>query len=55
MAANRILEKANYGPRPEPRVLRGLVRTMIAELDVEDADPSSLVLAELERTTRVCS
>jgi AraC-like DNA-binding protein len=53
LAAALQLEKENYGTRSEARVLRGLVHTMIAELDVEDAEPSKLVLAELEQAAMV--
>jgi AraC-like DNA-binding protein len=47
------LAKSNYDWRPEPRMIRGLVGPMIAELDREDPDVSSLVLAELEQAILV--
>jgi AraC-like DNA-binding protein len=46
------LDKSNYS-RPEARALRGIVRAMIAELDFDDAEPSPLLLAELEQAALV--
>jgi AraC-like DNA-binding protein len=47
------LDQSNYGSRPESRVLRGLVRLMIDELDSEGPDLSPLLFAELEQAILV--
>jgi AraC-like DNA-binding protein len=47
------LDESNYHSRPEPRMVRSLVRLLIAELDHQSADLSPLVLAELEQAILV--
>jgi len=48
-----VLDKSNYDWRPEPRMIRALVGAMVAELDREEPDVSSLALAELEQAIHV--
>jgi len=43
------LDRSNYDWRPEPCMIRSLVGVTIAELDREQGEVSSLVLAELEQ------
>ena len=47
------LDTSNYEWRPEPRMIRALVSSMVAELDREEPDVSPLVLAELEQAIHV--
>ena len=48
------LDRTNFdAPRPEARLLRGLVKVLVDELDAEDSTPSPLVVAELEQAITV--
>jgi AraC-like DNA-binding protein len=47
------LERAGYPERPEPPMMRGLVRLLISELDREDCDVSPVLLAEMQQAILV--
>ena len=47
------LERAGYHERPEPPMMRGLVRLLISELDREDGHVSPVLLAEIQQAILV--
>jgi AraC-like DNA-binding protein len=47
------LDSTNHERGAETRALRGIVRTMIAEIDSEGSEPSPLLIAELEQAALV--
>jgi hypothetical protein len=47
------LDSSSFGPRPQARLSRGLVKLLVQELDVQETTPSPLVIAELEQAILV--
>jgi AraC-like DNA-binding protein len=50
---NLKLSRSGYHERPEPPMIRGLVRLLIAELDREDCDVSPVLLTEIQQAILV--